>query len=492
MSAKDLHVLFLASEATPFAKTGGLADVVGTLPGVLRKLGVQTSLVLPYYQTIREAGLETRLVLKDLLVPLARETLPCRVLKTRTPDNMSVYLVDYPGFYDRPGLYAYQNQDYGDTLERFCYFCHAALLLTERLALRPQILHCHDWQTGLAPALLKGPYRRLNMTPVFTIHNLGYMGLFPWWRWDMTGLPWSEFFHPDGVEYHGLISLLKAGIVYADAITTVSPTYADEIQRTEYGMGMEGVLGYRRGGLRGILNGADYQVWNPSMDPHLAASYGPDDLKGKRACKEALLREMRLEPGMMDRPVAAIISRLDRQKGFDLLLPIVDELLSMNVGLVVLGSGDSHIQWLLQEAERRHLGKMGTYFGFQEPMAHRIIAGADLFLNPALYEPCGLTQLYALRYGTIPVVRRTGGLEDTVQSLDYQTGTGTGFKFGPYEPWALFGAIREAVAAYYNPPLWRTLQANGMQKDYSWERSARAYLDLYESLPIAKQVSRTA
>ncbi len=485
MALRDLKVLFLASEAVPFAKTGGLADVAGSLPGALKRLGVNVRLAIPFYRTIREAGFKTRTVLNDLNVPLGREILPCSILETETPDKIPVYLVDRPWFYDRPAIYGEGSQDYGDNMERFCYFSHAALALARRLSLRPDIIHCHDWQTGLVPALLKGPFRQMGASSVFTIHNIGYKGLFPEWRWDITGLPREEFFNAEGVEYWGLINLLKSGIVYSDAITTVSPTYAEEIQRPEYGMGMDGILRHRQLFLRGILNGADYRLWDPSSDPHIPSHYGSEDMSGKNVCKEALLRELNLDGSMAGRPLLAIISRLDNQKGFDLLLPILDALFAMDVGLVVLGSGDGHIQWLLQEAEKRHSGRMRTYIGFHEPLSHRILAGADLFLNPSRSEPCGLTQIYALKYGTVPVVRGTGGLEDTVHPLDYGTGEGTGFKFYPYDGESLFGALREAVAVYYNQPLWKRLQTNGMHTDYSWDLSARTYIEIYQSLRFA-------
>jgi len=492
MAVSDLKVLFLASEAIPFAKTGGLADVAGSLPVALKRLGVNVRLAIPFYRTVREAGFKIRNVFDDMNVPLGREILPCRILETESPDGIPVYLVDRPAFYDRPSIYGEESEDYPDNMERFCYFSHAALALAQKLSFRPGIIHCHDWHTGLVPALLKGPLRKMGASSVFTIHNIGYKGLFPGERWNITGLPWEDFFHAEGLEYWGRISLLKSGIVYSDAVTTVSPTYAREIQRPEYGMGMDGILRHRQAFLRGILNGADYRLWNPSADSHIPAQYGTEEMRGKKACKEALLREMDLDWSIAERPLLAIISRLDNQKGFDLLLPVLDELFAMGVGLVVLGSGDGHIQWLLQEAERRHSGRMRTYIGFNEPLSHRILAGADLFLNPSRYEPCGLTQIYALKYGTVPVVRGTGGLEDTVCSFDYETGRGTGFKFYSYDCWAFFGALREAVAAYYNPPLWRRLQANGMNTDYSWDRPAEAYLELYQSLKVGGRTGASA
>jgi starch synthase len=482
MDDGNLNILFLASEAVPFAKTGGLADVAGSLPVALKRLGINVRMAIPFYRTVKEAGFETRPVFDDLRVTMGGKILSCRILETETPDKVPVYLVDRPSFYDRSSIYGEGSLDYGDNLDRFSFFSHAALTTARKLSYRPEIIHCHDWQTGLVPALLKGPFREMGASSVFTIHNIGYKGLFQEREWDATGLLWRDFFHIEGLEYWGLISLLKSGIVYCDALTTVSPTYAREIQQPEYGMGMDGILRSRNAFLHGILNGADYTFWNPSTDPHIPFHYNHEDMGGKKACKEALLKEMNFEADMAGRPLLAIISRLDNQKGFDLLLPIIDSLFAMGVGLVVLGSGDGRIEWQLQEAEKRHSGRIKSYAGFNEPLAHRILAGADLFLNPSRYEPCGLTQIYALRYGTVPVVRGTGGLEDTVHQFDYESGRGTGFKFYSYDNHAFFGALREAVAVYYNSAMWKRIQINGMRADYSWDRPARAYLKLYQSL----------
>lgn len=488
-----MKILFLSPEAVPFAKTGGLADVAGALPVALRRMGADVRSVLPYYCDVKDGNFERQLLIRDLKVPLGPIKLSVNVLEAQGEDGLPVYLIEREDLYDRPHLYGNAMGDYYDNLERFTVLSHAALLLAERLSFRPHVIHCHDWQTGLVPALLKGPYRRspfLAGTPsVFTIHNIGYQGIFPEEKFPLTGLSRSETFHPEGIEYWGKFSLLKAGIVYSKAVTTVSPKYSQEIQTPEYGLGMEGILRRRKAFLHGILNGVDYSQWDPAGDEHIATNYSGETLEGKQTCKEALIEEMNLDPGLMNRPLLAMVTRLDKQKGLDLFLDILDDVLGLDVGLVILGSGDDEIQEALRDKAVARSRRMGIFVGFSDPLAHRIIAGADLFLIPSRYEPCGLTQMYALRYGTVPVVRATGGLEDTVTSFDPQSGRGNGFKFTAYEPAACLAAIREAVGIYESPNAWNALRANGMREDFSWARSARRYLELYESLLPGKLAS---
>jgi len=394
-------------------------------------------------------------------------------------------MVEREDLYDRPNLYGNADGDYYDNLERFTFFSHAVFLISRALTFSPHIIHCHDWQTGLVPALLRMTYRHDKMfsgtSVVFTVHNLGYQGIFSAEKWHFTGLDYREFFHSEGVEFWGKISLLKAGIVYADAVTTVSPTYAREIRTQESGMGMEGIFMRRSEALYGILNGVDYEYWNPAKDTNIKANYSPDEMSGKKECKAALIEEMALDSSLLERPLAGIISRLDFQKGVDLVVEILEDVLDLKVGLVVLGSGDASIQEALKKAERRHRGRVGLYFGLNEPLAHRIMAGADIFLVPSRYEPCGLTQMYALKYGTVPVVRATGGLSDTVAQFNAKTREGQGFRFDNYEPKALLRAVKEAVKTYDKKRVWQRLIANGMQKDFSWRQSARNYKSLYES-----------
>ena len=481
-----LKVLFLSPEAVPFAKTGGLADVAGSLPEALKRQGADVRMVLPLYAMVREGNFEVSPLVDNLEIPFGDEKLEAAVLETRTNDGVCVYLLEREDLYDRPNLYGNGVTDYYDNLERFAFFSHAALLTTETVGFRPDVIHCHDWQTGLVPALLQGPYQKNKhvggIPTVFTIHNVGYQGLFPEQKIALTGLPKAKIFHPEGIEFWGKMSLLKAGIVYADAITTVSPSYAQEIQTSEYGKGMEGVLVKRRAVLYGILNGVDYKVWDPDRDAHVPENYSPKKMAGKRACKESLMQEMNLDASLRERPLLGMISRLDAQKGLDLLVEILNDILALDAGLVVLGSGDESIQEAIQNVAKTNPGRVGLKIGFDEPLAHRIMAGADIFLIPSRYEPCGLTQMYALKYGTVPVVRATGGLEDTIVPFDPETGEGNGFKFAAYESKAFLTAIKQGIELFQDAKAWKKLMANGMQADFSWDRSAKRYVEIYRKL----------
>jgi starch synthase len=482
----NLKVLFLSPEVVPFAKTGGLADVAGALPFALSALGAEVRLVLPLYRTIREGDFQIQPFIDEIEIPLGNNTLKAAVKESRLNEKIPVYLIEREDLYDRPNLYGNASGDYYDNLERFSFYAHAALRLMRSISFSPDIIHCHDWQTGLIPALLEGPYRYnrlLSETPtVFTIHNLGYQGIFPSEKLPVTGLPKEDFFHLEGTEFWGNISLLKTGIMYSEAVTTVSPSYAVEIQTHEFGMGMEGVLKRRKEVLHGVLNGIDYDIWNPDKDRHLPAHYSVKDLIGKARCKAALIKEKGLDPSISKKPLLGMITRLDTQKGLDLLVNILDNLMSLDLGLVLLGSGDEGIRRAIQEAADRYPGRIHLTTGFNEPLAHRIMAGADIFLIPSRYEPCGLTQMYALKYGTVPIVRATGGLKDTIVQFNVKTCEGNGFRFGPYKPASFIRAIRAATKLFNNPETWRRLISNGMKEDFSWNRSASNYMTLYESL----------
>jgi starch synthase len=482
---ETMKVLFLSPEVVPFAKTGGLADVAGSLPGALKKLGVDVRVGLPYYRVVKEGPFSTRRVVKGLEVPLGEEKLTASVLETQTEDGIPVYLFEREDLFDRPNLYGTPAGDYYDNLERFAFFSQAALLLAREIGFDFEVVHCHDWQSGLVPVYLKTLFKKdaffKQTASLFTIDNIGYQGLYPKEKLATCGLPLEEF-HPEGLEYWKKISLLKAGVVYSDAITTVSPKYSQEIQTAEFGMGMEGVLKTRSKDLYGILNGADYSVWDPAHDSHLKAHYSPEKIAGKGRCKEALLREMGLDSSLQNKPLLGMVSRLDAQKGLDLLVDILDDLLALGVGLVVLGSGEERIQQAIQKAAERYPGKVGLFIGFNEPLAHRIMAGADMFLIPSRYEPCGLTQMYALKYGTVPVVRATGGLDDTIVPFDTKTKKGNGFKFGPYKAKPFLAAIQRALREFKYLNSWKMVMANGMKEDFSWDRSARKYVELYQSI----------
>jgi starch synthase len=482
---EPIRILFLSSEVTPFAKTGGLADVAGSLPGALKRQGAEVSIGLPYYRVTREGGFSPRPVFSGLEVPLGSTTLTGSVLAAQTGEGVPVFFFEREDLFDRPNLYGTAGGDYYDNFERFAYFCRAALMFVREMGSPVDVIHCHDWQTGLIPAYLKTVYRGDpffgSTASLFTIHNIGYQGLFAKEKVGVGGLP-PQVFQMEGLEYWGGISLLKAGIVYAHALTTVSPSYAKEIQSPEFGLGMEGILQRRCKELHGILNGADYAVWNPSGDAHLPYPYDMSRLSEKGKNKTALLDELGFKETIEDRPLLGMVSRLSSQKGADLLVQVMDEMVSLGAGVVILGTGEEKYQTLLEKAAGRHPGEVSLNIGFDESLAHRIMAGADMLLVPSLYEPCGLTQMYALKYGTVPVVRATGGLDDTIVSFDHETGEGNGFKFGPYSPDAFMGAVKEAVETYHDASTWKALMMKGMREDFSWDRSAQRYLELYRAI----------
>jgi starch synthase len=474
-----MEILFVASEVAPFSKTGGLGDVMGALPKALAALGHRVSVVSPRYGSIDPAarGLE-RL---DGAVRVHGHPTTLWI----APGEAPVYFVEHEGLFGgRKGLYADGGHDYPDNAQRFAYLVRAALALPAALGRRPRIVHLNDWQTGLAPWLLRHEHRDdpalAGARTVFTIHNLAYQGVFPKGVVPALGLPW-EVFRYDAMEFHDGLNFLKAGLVYADALTTVSPTYAKEILGREQGFGLDALLRHRAGDLTGILNGIDVQGWDPETDPHLPAHYSARDLSGKAACKAALQQELRL-PVRADVPLLAMVSRLATQKGLDLVAAALPELLATtDVQLAVLGSGAREYEALFAGIAEERPDRVAARIGFDEGLAHRIEAAADVFLMPSHYEPCGLNQMYSLRYGTVPVVRAVGGLEDTVEDFDGWR-RGTGFKFRPYAPDALVLAIRRALDARRDARAWRELVLRGMAEDNSWEQSARRYEALYEHL----------
>jgi starch synthase len=477
-----LHVVIVASEVAPFAKTGGLADVTGALPKALAALGQRVSVVMPRYPVVERAVRSLEKVHEGIAVPMGGAAEPAVIWRAKLAPRVPVYFVEHRGFFAREQLYSTAEGDYPDNAQRFAFFCKAALSLCRELALAPDLLHCHDWQTALIPAYLK---TTLQHDPVFagvgsllTIHNIAYQGLFPPDVMSVLQLP-PETYSPDGLEFYGRVNFLKAGIVFADLINTVSPRYSREIQTPEFGCGLDGILRYRGRDVHGILNGIDDREWNPATDKLIAARYSPKDLSGKLACKRDLLASFGLPVELLQTPLVGMISRLVDQKGWDLVESAFHRMVSLDLGLVVLGTGEARYEAFLQEMRRRYPRKVGVYIGFDNVRAHKIEAGSDLFLMPSRFEPCGLNQMYSLRYGTIPVVRAVGGLDDTIDPYDAALERGNGFKFEPYEADAMLAALQQALAVYRDRQAWERLMRRAMQADFSWRRSAQDYIDLY-------------
>jgi len=476
------------SEAVPFAKTGGLADVCGALPAALARLGHRPAVIIPAYRAARYSGVPIKPLGIDFIVPIASKTVTGHLLAGELPGtDVPVYLVEQEQYFDREELYGADGEDFVDNCERFVFFSRAVMEAIRLLELDIDVIHANDWQTGLVPAYLKIEYRGLpryrRIASLFTIHNMGYQGEF--WHWDMllTGLDWKHF-NWQQMEYYGKLNLLKTGLVFADWITTVSPRYAQEIQTPKFGSGLEGVLKDRRDVLSGILNGVDENGWDPATDSMLPANYTVETVhEGKPVCKAALQAELGL-PQRADVPLVGTIGRLADQKGLDMVAEVLPKWLEQSdVQWVFLGKGDPEYHKLLTRFAAGHPEKMAVRLEFSDGLAHRIEAGADLFLMPSRYEPCGLNQMYSLKYGTVPVVRQTGGLADTVVDANDQTladGTANGFSFREDNPQALDETLRRACGAYRRPEVWNRLIQTGMRQDWSWDRSAREYVKVYE------------
>jgi 1,4-alpha-glucan branching enzyme len=484
----QLKIAMACPEIVPFAKTGGLADMASSLATALERLGHQLCLIMPAYRAVLDQTAGLRETGIGFAVSLGTGRHEAGVLAATLGRNISAYFIRADRYFDRPFLYGTPEGDYPDNAERFTFFARAALEVLRHTG-TPHVLHAHDWQAALAVAFLKAQPERYpglsTVRTVLTIHNLGYQGVFGPDEWDLLNLD-ASLFTPRHFEFYGKINFLKAGLALADAITTVSPTYAREIQTQDHGFGLEGVLQERTSRLVGILNGVDYDRWNPETDPAIAGNYGPADFSGKRACKADLQKEFGL-PEEPQTPLLGMVSRMAAQKGFDLLASAVDPLIAKGLQLVVVGTGDQHYQDLFQAVARRCAGRLGIRIAFDERLARQVEAGADLFLMPSRYEPCGLNQLYSLKYGTIPVVRATGGLKDSVHEFDPATGAGTGFVFEAYESAALLAAVDRALTTFHNKDQWATLMRNAMTADYSWNQSAREYLRLYQSLVTPKR-----
>lgn len=473
-----MRVLFLSSEVAPFAKTGGLADVSAALPAALARAGLEVRICMPRYGSIPHIPPSPPKREGESAVATRSE-----IVETRLGD-VPVWMVDHPGYFDRPGLYGEGGQDYEDNLERFAFFCRAALGWCRKSGWKPDVIHCNDWQTALVPVYLKTGQSGADLDQtgtLLTIHNLAYQGVFPAEQFSATGLP-RDLFNPAALEFWGKVNLLKGGLVFADLLSTVSPTYAREIQTPEFGSGLEGVLRQRAGDLYGILNGADYTVWDPWVDDLIPARYSAADLSGKAVCKAELQREFGLTPAP-DAPLLGVVSRLADQKGLDLIAACLDRIIASGAQFVLLGTGDPKYEELFRRAAAAHPGSVGVRIGFDERLAHWIEAGADVFLMPSRYEPSGLNQLYSLRYGTVPVVRRTGGLADSITDATpdaIERGEATGFVFEEYSVAAFWAAVERALAAYRDPEIWSKLIHAGMAADFSWDRAAAGYVELYE------------
>ncbi len=481
-----MHIVFAASECVPFSKTGGLADVVGALPQALAALGHSVTVYLPRYRQTKLGDAKT--VVRSITVPFDDSYRFCSVLDGGIRSGVQFYFIEYPPFFDRDALYGTSVGDYHDNAERFALYSRAVLEASKILGV-PDVFHCHDWQSALIPVLLRTVYEEdpafEGVPCVFTIHNMGFQGLFSPDILPLLMLPW-DLFTITKLEFYGNVNFLKGALVYSDYITTVSKKYSQEIQTAEYGFGLEGVLRGRSATVTGILNGVDYDEWSPEKDKFIKANYSPSDLRGKEACKRDLLEQFAVTNADPRLPVIGIVSRFAAQKGFDLISQIMDRLAREDMIVVALGSGDKEYQDMFVRLNKQFPNKIAVKIAYDNALAHKIEAGADMFLMPSKYEPCGLNQIYSLKYGTVPIVRATGGLDDTIEPWDARTGKGTGFKFTQYSGEALLGAVKGALQAYQDRPSWQGLMRNGMNKDFSWNAAAKDYVRVYDRVRSAK------
>jgi starch synthase len=476
-----VRVLLASSEVYPFAKTGGLADVAGALPKALKRIGVDVRVILPKYKGVEEKGFPVTYKNYTFACPIAQRTVSGEVVESEY-DGVPAYLIEKDEYYYRDNLYSTQDGDYLDNAERFIFFSKSILEAIKLTGWYPDVLHCNDWQTGLVPLFLRASFKddpRLARTAtLFTIHNLGYQGLF--WHYDMhlLNLGW-EYFTPECLEFYGKINFLKAGIVSSDIINTVSKKYSEEIRTPEFGSGLDGVLRGRKADLYGIVNGVDYDEWSPGVDPYIPTHYTPETLHLKARNKAALQKAFGL-PIKPDLPLAASISRLADQKGFDLIASALEEMVSLGMQYVLLGTGERAYHELFTALSQKHPKSFAVKIAYDNAIAHLIEAGADMFLMPSRYEPCGLNQIYSLKYGTVPVVRGVGGLEDTIRDNPGRADVATGFKFYEYTAGAMLDTIKRALSAYRDKDAWQDLLKRCMREDFSWDKSATEYVVLYK------------
>ena len=463
-----MNILFASPEVTPFAKTGGLADVSGSLPRALSEISCHASVILPFYECVKNLKLD----LKPFSIG------EFHFLKTQKNGVEYIFIVN-DEYYLRNNLYSEPEGDYPDNDLRFSYFSKAIVAFAAGSKEKPDIIHCNDWQTGLVSLYLK--IQKINIKTLFTIHNIGYQGLFKKDALSHLGIP-RQFYTIDGIEYYGKISFLKAGIVYSSAITTVSKGYSKEILTPEFGCGMDGILRTRASQIYGILNGVDYTEWDPSIDTHIAQNYNSDTLDRKPKCKKDLVKTAGLSPETSKRPLLGVISRLAHQKGIDLLVEAAKEIIDMGASIIILGTGDEKYNSLCKYIASQHPEYISSHIRFDNELAHKIEAGSDMFIMPSRYEPCGLNQLYSLRYGTLPVVRATGGLDDTIVDLYANRKEGTGIKFSNAKKEDLINAVSRAIELYRDKNEWRKVQKRIMNLDFSWKTSALHYKELYERI----------
>lgn len=474
-----MKILHAGSELTPFARTGGLGDVLEALPAALAAHGHEASVVLPAYRgLLADERLGARATGVRLHVPVGGRVVEAEIWEGRAPNGVQVFLVRRDESFDRTGLYGEDGRDYGDNAERFILFSKCVVEIARRISPPIDVIHVHDWQAALVPVLVKD--RKLPIATVLTIHNLAYQGSFWGMDFGLTNLP-GHFFGAKGVEFFGNLNLLKGGMLFADALTTVSESYAREIQTPEGGAGLDAVVREHAHKLHGILNGADYDIWNPATDKLIAKTYKPSALAGKKTCRAALLKEAGLAPAPKG-PVFAMVTRLAEQKGIDLLFPVIDRMLSSDARLIILGEGDTGYERELMIASRQHAERFAFFKKVDERLSHLIQAGADAFLMPSHSEPCGLTAMYALKYGTLPIARATGGLYQIVQDYDPVHDSGTGFVFHDYNPEAFWDAIVRAKRVFADAPAWKALVQRAMKADFSWARAVVRIEEVYRGL----------
>lgn len=479
-----MRIVFVTPEMIPFAKTGGLADVTGTLPKEIQALGHEVVCILPKYKKVDSSRWPLKDAIDRLQVPVGSDVETSRVFGFDDRSGMKVYFLDQPEYFSRDELYGTPMGDYPDNDHRFVFFQRGVLEALKKLGFKPDVIHCHDWQTGLVATYLKTIYANdaffAKTKTVFTIHNLAYQGNFPPDSLPITGLSWDEF-KLERLEFYGKVSFLKGGLVYADALTTVSPRYAKEIQTKEFGCGMEGVLQTRKNDLVGIINGIDPQEWDPEGDPEIPFPFSLKKMDGKAANKEALQKEnhFKIDPRI---PLLGIVTRLADQKGLDILAPAVEKMMKRGLQLVLLGTGEEKYHQLFRDLKKEYPQQLGVHILFDAKMAKRIYAGSDIFLMPSRYEPCGLGQLISLRFGTIPLVRETGGLADTVEDFNPKTGEGTGFVFKEYRTQAFLETLERTLEVFRDLKLWPKLMKNAMKCDFSWRASAKHYVELYNRI----------